>query len=603
MSNNLQVFLRMMFDGGRMAAGLGQAGAQVRQFADGASSQLGRLRKHAHELNTAMGGFSNITRLAGVYVGLQTAREAITKNLDFERTLLETKQLSELTEKQAAEMRQLALDLSKTGLASPLENAQGAQTLANAGMEAKKIGPTLAEANRAAVAFRSTVKDIANLDFDLTSKFKIEPAQLKTVHDMLYFHSKEGRFEAASMSLFAPKFLTKLAQVGVSGVQGANLTGAILQAVQKAAPATDPSMTVTMLEHGMGHMFSAHDKKNMQKYAGVDIKKYTPGGKFYGEGGVQGMLDMAQAMKGAGLMDMHKLGRIFREQYTQTFWYQMMQNLDNVREAMRKGDQAAGAGMIQKDFNEIMKSNYAKVKQAQNTVERAELGGTATAGTGAWANLVEYASQNPLQAGAGALGLFMGGRMAWNAAKGRMGKDGGGSLAAAAGMAGVQRVFVVNMPGAGGMGVGQLALPPGEGWSPAGGATKASRWAGAFGAAKGALKLGLPLTLLAAGFDAYGVNSNQQLNAQAKKTEYGRIAGGAAGGLGGAAAGAAIGALFGGVGAIPGALIGGAIGNWLGEKAGKAAAEKIVVQNTITLDGRVVAEQVQEHLASAGRRD
>jgi hypothetical protein len=164
--------------GAPWAAGLGQAGAQVRQFADGASSQLGRLRKHAHELNTAMGGFSNITRMAGAYVGLQTAREAITKNLDFERTLLETKQLAELTEKQAAEMRQLALDLSKTGLASPLENAQDAQTLANAGMEAKKIGPTLAEANRAAVAFRSTVKDIANLDFDLTSKFKIEPAQL-----------------------------------------------------------------------------------------------------------------------------------------------------------------------------------------------------------------------------------------------------------------------------------------------------------------------------------------------------------------------------------------------------------------------------------------
>lgn len=599
----MQLFMRLNWDGSRAAAGLSQASAQVKRFTDGAARQLSGLRKHAHELNAAMGGFSNLTRLAGAYVGLQTAREAITKNLDFERTLLETKQLAELTEKQAEAMRQLALDLSQTGLASPMENMQGAQTLANAGMEAGKIGPTLTEANRAAVAFRSTVKDIANLDFDLTSKFKIEPAQLKAVHDMLYFHSKEGRFEAASMSTFAPKFLTKLAQVGVSGVQGANLTGAILQAVQKAAPATDPSMTVTMLEHGMGHMFSAHDKKNMQKYAGIDIKKYTPGGKFYGEGGVQGMLDMAQAMKGAGLMDMHKLGRIFREQYTQTFWYQMMQNLDNVREAMRKGDQAAGAGMIQKDFNEIMNSNYAKVKQAQNRVERAELGGTATAGTGAWANLVEYASQNPLQAGAGALGLFLGGRMAWNAAKGRMGKGGAGGFAdSAMGLAGVQRVFVVNMPGAGGMGGGQLALPPGEGWNPAQ-AAKASRWARAFGAAKGALKIGAPIALALGAYDAYNVSQNSQLNAEAKKTEYGRIAGGAAGGLGGAAIGAGIGAWFGGVGAIPGALIGGAIGNWLGEKAGKVATEKIVVQNTITLDGRVVAEQVQEHMRDAGRRD
>lgn len=603
MSNNLQVFLRMMFDGGRMAAGLGQAGAQVRQFADGASSQFGRLRKHAHELNTAMGGFSNVTRLAGAYVGLQTAREAVTKNLNFERTLLEAKQLAGMTEEQAARMRRASLELSKAGLAGPQENAEAYQTLANAGMRFKMIEPTVAEANRAAVAFRSTVKDIANLDFDLASKFKIDPSQLKDVHNLLYFHSKEGRFEAASMSMFAPKFLTKLSQVGVSGVQGANLTGAILQAVQKAAPATDPSMTVTMLEHGMGHMFSAHDKKNMQKYAGIDIKKYTPGGKFYGEGGVQGMLDMAQAMKGAGLMDMHKLGRIFREQYTQTFWYQIMQNLDEVREAMRKGDQAMGADMIQKDFKEIMGSNFGKVKGAQNAMERAELGGAATAGTGAWANLVEYASQNPLQAGAGALGLFMAGRMGYNRIKNGKTGGAGGLAEAAAGMAGVQRVFVVNLPGAGGLGGGgQLALPPGAGWNPAG-AAKASRLSGMFGAAKGALKFGAPLALLAAGFDAYGVANNQQLNAQAKKTEYSRIAGGAAGGLGGAAAGAAIGALFGGVGAIPGALIGGAIGNWLGEKAGKAAAEKIQLTTTINLDGRVLAEQVQEHMTDAGRRD
>ncbi|PKN07628.1 MAG: hypothetical protein CVU73_12870 [Deltaproteobacteria bacterium HGW-Deltaproteobacteria-8] len=602
MSNNLAVFLRLNWDGGRVAAGLGQAEAQLRKFSSGASKQFLGLRKHAHELSTAMGGFSNISRLAGGYLGLQGARAAITSNLNFEKTLLEAKQLAEMNAGQAARMRDMAINLSRSGLASPQENAEAIQTLANAGMRFEAIEGTIAEANRSAVAFRSTVKDIANMDFDLQEKFKITPEQLKAVHNMLYYHSKAGRFEAQSLSMFAPKFLTKLAQVGIGGVQGVNLTGAILQAVQKAAPATDPSTTVTMLEHGMGHLFNAHDKKNMRKFAKIDVQKYTPGGKFYGEGGVQGMLDMAQAMKGAGLMDMHKLGRIFREQYTQTFWYQIMQNLDEVREAMRKGDQAMNADTIEKDYKEVMGSNFGKVKRAQNTVDRAELGGAATAGTSAWARIVEYASENPLQAGMGGLGLLMAGRMGYNRMVKGKGGGAGGIADAAMGMAGVQRVFVVNMPGAAGVGGGQLALPPGAGWSPEG-AAKASRWAGSLGAAKGALKLGVPLALLSAGFDAYNVHNNDQLNAQAKKLEYGRIAGGAAGGLGGAAIGAGIGALFGGVGAIPGALIGAWLGQMAGEKAGRAATEKIILNNTIILDGRVVAESVQEHMRDAANRD
>lgn len=601
MSNNLQVFLRMNFDGGRMAAGLGQGEAQLRKFTDGASKQFAGLRKHAHELNTAMGGLSNISRLAGGYLGFQGAKATITSNLNFEKTLMEAKQLADMTEGQAARMRQMAINLSKTGLANPQENAEAIQTLANAGMKFEAIEGTLAEANRAAVVFRSTVSDIANMDFDLQQKLKLSPDQLKAVHNMLYFHSKEGRFEAKSLSSFAPQYLTKLSQVGISGVQGANLSGAMLQVLQKAAPATQPGEVVTMLEHGLGHLFSKHDKKNLQKYAGIDVKKYTPGGKFYGEGGVQGMLDMAQAMKGAGLMDMHKLGAVFREKYVQTFWYQIMQNLDEVKNAMARGDQAMGQDMVGKDFKEIMGTNFGKVKRAQNAVDRAELGGAASAGTGAWARMVEYASENPLQAGVGGLGLLMAGRMAYTRIRnGKAGGAAGGIADAAMGMAGVQRVFVVNFPGA--AGAGQLALPPGAGWNPAE-AAKASRWAGVLGGMKGALKVGAPLALLAAGFDAYGVAKNDQMDAQAKKLEYGRIAGGTAGGLGGAAIGAGIGALFGGVGAIPGALIGGWLGNMLGEKAGKAATERFVINNTITLDGRVVAESVQEHMRDAANRD
>jgi hypothetical protein len=608
-SNNMQLFLRLNYDGGRAAAGLAQSSAQIKRFADGTSSQLARMRKEAHAFNSAIGGFSNITRLAGAYIGLQTARETLNKNLNFEKTMLSAKQLANMTMAEAATLRQAAIEYSKTGLAGPQELAEAIETLANAGMKAPDIIARLGEINRAAVAFGSSVKDVANMDFDLAEKFKISPEQMRAVHELIYYHSKEGRFEAKSVSSFAPQYMTKMARVGITGVRGVNLAGAILQAVQKAAPATQPGETVTMVEHGLGHIFSPHDKKNMLKYAGIDIKKYTPGGKFYGEGGAQGMVDLAQAMKDAGLSDTHKLSAVFREEKTRDFWYQMITQLDAIKAAMAEGEKKMAEQELQKDYEEKMRSNYGRLAQAMNRFSRAQMSGPVTAMTTGVVDAISFAAENPLQAGAIGIGAFLGGKALLNRLRnGKAGGGAGGFADAAMGLGGVQRVFVVNMPGGMGGG-GQLALPPGEGWNPAASA-KASRWAGAFGAAKGALKWGAPLAAGLALYDAYDVAHNEQLNAEAKKTEYGRIAGSAVGGLGGAAIGAGIGAAFGGVGAVPGAALGllfGGLGSWLGGKAGKAATEELVIHNhmhsTIQLDGRVVAEQVEEHIRDAGRRD
>jgi hypothetical protein len=599
----MQLFMRLNWDGGRAAAGLTQASAQVKRFTDGASKQFAGLRKQAHDLNTAMGGFSGITRLAGAYLGVQAARETLTKNMDFDKIILESKQLAEMTEEQAARMRKLALDLSKNSLSSPLENADAIRTLANAGMKYDEIESTLQKIVSASAVFRSTMKEFADLDFDLETKFKIAPEQLDAVHNMLYYHAKAGRFEAHSISSYAPQYLAAMNMMGFQGVQGTNFAGAILQALQKIKPQTMPSETVTLIEHGLSHLLNVREGKHLRQVTGIDIKKFAPGGKFKGADGLEGMFGLLEAMKKAGLdKDTFKLASVFRDKYEREFWQVILRDFDAIKTAMREGDQAAKNDQIATDYKEILSHPYAKVKGAENTAERAQLSGAATAGTSAYAGVLEYATGHPVQAGVGALGLFMAGRMAYNRIRNGKADGGAGGFAdSAMGMAGVQRVFVVNMPGGMGGG-GQLALPPGEGWSPAA-AAQASRWAGALGAAKGALKWGAIPTALFAGYEAYGVAHNDQLNAEAKKTEYGRIAGGAAGSLGGAAIGAGIGSMFGVVGAIPGALIGGWLGNLLGEKAGQKAAEKIHLQTTIQLDGRVLAEQIREYNRDAGLRD
>jgi TP901 family phage tail tape measure protein len=597
----MRVFLRLDYDGGRLTSGLNQAQGAMRRFTSSARTGLTALSAQMSRLHAAIGGFSTITRLAGGYFGMQGLRQVMQANLEFERTLLEAKQLAGMSNSQAAQMRRDAVEISKLYTASPLETAGAMQKLANAGMKFEAIKGTIQESARAATAFRSSVEDIANMDFDLQEKLGIDPARIKEVHNLLYYHSKAGRFEAKSMSQFAPVYLNELKQWGIRGVEGANFGGALLQTLQKVAPASEPGETVTILKHGLSHLAAPRTSKHLREM-GIDVRKYAPGGKF---GSVDDLLDLVETMKAKGLQDTFKAGKVFHEELTRKFWLQLMEDADAIRAGMAEGRKAMLEDMVGRDVAEIMGSDFGKVQKSMNALQRGELSKPGSKGTSVMARLFEYATEHPLQALMGGGGLFLAGRMAWNRYRG--GGGGGGALGGLAGAAGVQRVFVVNFPGMGGSGVlsgGKDPFGLGGGGA-AGGATRGlSRLGRGLAGAKGAFKIGLPLALLMGGVEAFNTWSDDSLSAEAKKTEYSRIAGGTAGGIAGASIGAGIGALVGGVGAIPGALIGGWLGQWLGEKAGQAAGEKIFkVENKIVLDGREIAQSVNEFNELQGARE
>ena len=152
------------------------------------------------------------------------------------------------------------------------------------------------------------------------------------------------------------------------------------------------------------------------------------------------------------------------------------------------------------------------------------------------------------------------------------------------GGAGVQRVFVVNMPGSG-FG-GGLDLPSGaDGGKPG---TKPSpgkpqgRWAAMKAGATGLLgkaapyagKIGGGLAVAGAVYSAVDTFRNAKTD-QEKAEGYGGAAGGLAGGLAGAKAGAVFGALAGPVGIAIGGIAGGVLGSILGDKAGSWLGGKI----------------------------
>lgn len=446
MSANLNIALWLRLHGNDEAA------AGIRRFTDTAKHGFGQVSASVKQAWQDLNGFSTASKLLVAAGGMNLVKNAIDANLEFERKLLEMKQLAEMTQTQAAEMRKAAIDKATDLLATPQDIAEGMRTLANAGMKYEAIAGTIEEAARAALAFRSTITDIANMDFDIQQKFHVDPSRMAAMHDMLYYHSKQGRFEAKSLSTYAPEYLNEMARVGMGGENALNFAGALTQVMQKIKPATQPGEVSTLIKHGLGHITDKMYVKHIKDATGIDVRKFMPNGKFYGEGGVGGMLDLAKALKAKGLDNPFKMSQAgFRDQYTRDFWLQMIKSIDEIQEQMKLAEGAAGNETLNKDVSEIKRSNFGRVKKGQIQGEKAKLGEGVTQGADWYGRMSEYFADHSGQMVAGGAGL-LGLGMTWRYNKNRKARLGSeakakAEAAVAAGGLRVQQVFVTNWPG------------------------------------------------------------------------------------------------------------------------------------------------------------
>lgn len=395
---------------------LNQSDANVRRFTNSAASHFSKLQAHATRVWGAITGASAATKLIGIGVGVGGLKSVIDDNLAFERTLLKMKFNAQLTNKELAELRKQAMDLSKTSLNSPLEIAQMQMRLANAGLKMdaiRQLAPTVANA---AQVFEAPAGEIADLVFDKITKMGIKNDRVPQMLDMLYFHATSGRFETMDMARQAPEFLNAGALVGLNNEKGLNLMGALTQRLMRNATVQNPSEVSTMVKHGLSHITDPHYVKGLAK-VGVDVKAFFDDkGHFKGDGGVDGLIGLTKAMKHAGLDNPFKMGKAgFREQYTKQFWLEMMRSLDakdtdtdpNLLKMMERGKEAMGSGQLAKNLTEIKEANFGKIKAAEIEVQKAKLSEGAQAVTGAVGSAAHMFSEHPGAAiAAGAIAMY-----------------------------------------------------------------------------------------------------------------------------------------------------------------------------------------------------
>ncbi|MCR1769114.1 phage tail tape measure protein [Burkholderia glumae] len=480
----------------------------------------------------------------------------------------------------------------------------------------------------------------------------VDPRQMSKALEAIAYLGKEGSFESVDMARWFPVLLAEMKKIGITGQDSVTQLGAMLQVQMKTAGGADEAannLKNWFSKIGSGETERNYAKAGVDYQAKMReaigkgwstleasfvlarayIERVDPErAKQLAGAAKQFNAEMDPAKRQAQMdafAETMKTGDLFNDMQVKAALTAYMQNADLYNELKTNAQKASGE--IQKDLEarrETSKQIWSEVGQQWDDAMRSigdalrpvtDLAGKAAKGLGG--TVREAADKAPgvtaaVVGVAGAAVAYRGAKALWNIGRGvfdiargtvlgrgggRSGVRGGGkggaagrALDALAGSAGgVQRVFVVNMPGgAGGLGRGGLADVPesgSKGRAGGGGAARGGRIGRALRAGRSlfgkvapyAGKIALAGTVLKVGFaakDAYAVASSTETR-ERKATQFAGIAGSLAGGFAGAKIGALVGAFGGPIGAAVGGVIGGAIGTFAGDKALSAIARKV----------------------------
>lgn len=572
---NPQIIVNMLFTGqAAVVSGIRQTQAAMHAFGASANEALNNTIKLTRKLSSELGGMEGLSKLASSLDVMSHVRTAMNTNLDFERGVLEMKQQAGMTVQQANEIRSLAIDKSAAALQTPQEMLEGAQTMARSGAKYGEIKAQLLEAGQAATVLRDSVKNVAEMDVDLGEKMRIDPANMRNAHNLLNYHGNAGGFGATELTRGAPGMLSAAADIGLQGVQGLNLTGALAPLLMKANNIKDAGKAGELMEQGMKGLADADTLKKLGKITGIDTARLAPDGKL----GVEGMFRVSDALASKGLTSTEALGKAgIKDASTAKLLSAMAGSQGALRQEMGNAAAAAGSDKIGADLAEIREANFGKIKASEIELAKMSLSDGAGKATNVAANVAQWAGENPVAAAMAALT----GKLALDKGLPILGNKVAANVAA---REAARRTPPAPSPLQDARGK-PLNQPDIDAWH-AKQAADAARKKETFALGKrmGRFGGGVLTGAIAAG-EAIDIARSDNLSSSQKKVAWsgvaGDVAGGLVGGWAGALAGAKLGAVVGsafapGVGTVVGGtvgLLGGLLGSYYGSMKGREAAK------------------------------
>ena len=367
------------------------------------------------------------------------------------------------------------------------------EVLIAAGLEWQKALDITPVLGKVATATQANMGDLAQTAFALSSNLKVPVDQMQAAFERLTVAGQSGQFELKDMAREFAKLGASMGSLKFTGLENVSRLGAALQIARRGAG--DASEAANNLQNFLAKLAAPEVQKNFKKF-GIDLPRLIKGAR---ERGLDPFLLTLKAIQKATGGDEFKLGEIFGDMQVQNFIKPMLLYTEDYKRLV--GEINAANGVIEGNFGRMMNTTAERWKQFRIQLETTPmpwLDGLIDKLSSLLALMNEYPKAASFIAAAlvgiaGAAIVLKTASIALSGLGGLIGIGGkigglfkgrgagpvttGGVVGdALSGMAGVQKVWVVNMPG-GGLG-GALPDIGGKGGVP-GKAGEAARTLGA----------------------------------------------------------------------------------------------------------------------------
>jgi len=426
-------------------------------------------------LDRRMSGVSSsMAKVAALVGGGALFRQAVIDVTNFERSLTETRLTGELTAKELENIRKRIMDLSAETLQLPEAQLEAFKDMVAAGIDPRLILGGLKAIDRTATATFSDVKDIAKTTVDLFQKMDIKPEKLERAFNILHKAGKTGRFELKDMARYFPEVLASASQYGLTGERGTAQVAAMLQIARRNRG--EASEAATDMKSFFSHLVSYRKqfgRAGLNVFDFIDLKS----GKFKAGKDIDAFFEeLRRKTKGGSAASLKAIG--IEDYETSNFMAGIMKDWEDYKKIRDEAQGAAGQDVVEKDFNEVMNTDWARLKKLE--VERSKAMKSAASSDAAHKalGLSNWALENPVTAGATALGTYA----TWKMVQRYLGNKAFGNIGASipGGGAGVP-VTVTNWP-SGFQGTGIQPPTPGGPANRQGALKKIPWFAGSIGA-------------------------------------------------------------------------------------------------------------------------
>lgn len=337
------------------------------------------------------------------------------------------------------------------------------EVLIAAGLEwrtAVDITPIL---GKVATATQAQMADLANTAYALTSNLKVPVEQMQAAFERLTVAGQSGKFELKNMAREFAKLGASMGALKFTGLENVSRLGAALQIALRGAG--DASEAANNLQNFLAKLAAPDVQKNFAKF-GIDLPRLL---KRARDEGLDPFLVTLKAIERATGGDEFKLGELFGDMQVQNFIKPMLLYAEDYKRLV--GEITAANGVIEGDFGRMVNTTAERWKQFRIQLETTPMPwlDDIISQMSEWLRLMnEYPKATSmiakglvgiavaaiaLKAAAvvlGGIGAAIGGigRIKdWMDARKGGGANAGELLGGLAG--GVQKVWVVNMPGSG----------------------------------------------------------------------------------------------------------------------------------------------------------